>query len=219
MPNKGRTWYYQSASGQDEANSVFWLASLGQDGPISPAWGFPALGPQEKVLFWYGHNLYWPSLLACLVKIAVLGLVRFPFLSIDFVSVYKIACLISFSWNVGRMILAQSRRWPGSHSAFFTAHDSHVFSFNTGIKSVLVLELAVHGERWALAKSISSLSSTWPSHLNLALIRDSNMVASRENLYVGELSLPVCSSQNGDIRGEMPLLYMVLAKCLCFAAI
>ena len=71
----------------------------------------------------------------------------------------------------------------------------------------------------ALAKNMPSLRSTWPSHLNLALIRDSNMVASRENLYVGELSLPVCSSQNGDIRDEMPLLYMVLAKCLCFAAI
>ena len=36
------------------------------------------------------------------------------FVDLDFVSVYKIACLISFSWNVGRMIRAQSRRWPGS---------------------------------------------------------------------------------------------------------
>ena len=45
--NKGYFYIAESARGQDEANPAFWFAT--QAGKMGS--GFPALVPQEKVLF------------------------------------------------------------------------------------------------------------------------------------------------------------------------
>ena len=80
----------ESASGQDAANPVFWLATwMGKRGPpILSAQDFPHWSLKKKFSFWPYDKSFIDQ--ACLAKMAVCDLVRFcSFIDLNFVSVHK----------------------------------------------------------------------------------------------------------------------------------